>query len=104
MTIVQIVVNIDGSMWVWDPVNQTFIEINPALYDGFYKEDTVDDLRLVDDNGALRYAVTFGQLAAGDGQARAYRWNPSSAAADDGISVVRPASQAAGALGAWEEL
>lgn len=103
-TIIQMVQNTDGTQYVWNPITQTWIQVNPALNTGDYVVDTIEDLRLVDDNGLLRYAITLGELAGFDGQARTYGWKPTEAGADNGISIVRPTSQAAGALGAWVEL
>lgn len=71
---------------------------------GFYIRRTVPELRLVPHTANLKYAVVFGNLVAGDAQPRRYWWNAAELGADDGISIVRPSSQAPGAVGAWNEL
>lgn len=103
-TIITVVFNTDGSVFVWNPVTETWFEVNPSVPLGIYTPDTVDDLRLIDDDGGLRMALTAGTNTKFDGESRIYKWDPASAAPDDGITTIRPLSQAPGALGAWIEL
>jgi hypothetical protein len=92
-----------SALFIWDAGTATWIAINPALAAGLYAVPSVVELRLIEDNGLLNQAHTWGNVAAGDGQGRHYWWNASDTTADDGISVIKPDLTAVGDPGRWNE-
>lgn len=92
-----------NQLWVWDPTFLVWIAINPSAASGQYTVPTVNDLRLIHDNGYLQWATTRGNLVATDGQGRSYWWDATASGADDGISVIDPADHLSGEDGRWLE-
>lgn len=85
----------DGTQWILQ---------DPLASGGVYFRPTIVELRQVETQVCVPVAAfTDGNLVVGDNQSSAYRWDPDSTDADDGMSTIKPDDRAVGDPGRWKQ-
>lgn len=98
-----------GDVYGWDKTLKTWIVINVGSTEaggaaGFFVADTFAAMRTIVAAASNKLCVTKGLTTPFDNGGRPYVWNPTSTAADDGISICKPNMLDASDAGRWEQL
>lgn len=85
----------DGTQWILQ---------DPLTSGGIYFRPTIVELRQVETQVCVPVAAfTDGNLVVGDNQAAAYRWDPDSTDADDGMGTIMPDDRLITDPGRWKQ-
>jgi hypothetical protein len=97
----------NGDVYGWNLTTKTWVLLatsSGAGAAGFYVVDNFAAMRAIAPLVANKLCITRGLTTVGDNQGRTYYWNPTSTAADDGISVAKPNASGGSDPGRWIQL